>query len=71
MDLKDLLAAALTLVVGFAVKWLFAQLGLELDEATFNAIVAGIVAWLLGLFFVAGIRAAVRGTRAAKFLPEK
>jgi len=52
MDWKTLLQAALTLVVGFGLKWFFALIGFEVDEATLNALVGAIVAFLLGLFFV-------------------
>jgi len=50
MDLKELVAAALVLVVRFGLVWFFGLIGLELDEAILNSIVAAIVAWLLALF---------------------
>jgi xanthosine utilization system XapX-like protein len=69
--LTELLQAALTLVASFAVRWLFALIGVELDEATFNAIVAGLVTLLLGLFTVRATRAAVAGTRFAGLLKKE
>jgi len=50
MDWKELLQAALTLVVAFGVRWFFSLIGFELDEATFIALVGAIVAYLMGIF---------------------
>jgi len=55
---EELLKSALVLVAGFLVKWLFGVLGVEIDEATFNAIVAAIVTFFLGLFGVQGVKKA-------------
>lgn len=64
MNWKDLLQAALSLVVAFALNWLLGQIGVQLSEEVFVALVAGIVVWLLGLFGVEVARAAgVRGLR--------
>ena len=46
----ELLKPILVIVVGYLIKLACAKLGIELDEATYNAIVAAIVVWLLGLF---------------------
>ena len=64
MNWKDLLQAALSLVVAFALNWLLAQIGVQLDEEVFVALVAGIVVWLLGLFGVEVARA--RGLRGIR-----
>jgi hypothetical protein len=61
--LTELLQAALTLAASFAVRWFFALIGVEIDEATFNSIVAGLVTLLLGLFAYRGTRAAIVRTR--------
>ena len=45
--LNNLIESVLLIAVAFAVRALFAAIGVTLDEATFNAIVAGIVSWLL------------------------
>jgi len=64
MNWKELLQAALSLVVAFALRWLLVAIGVELDEGVFIALVAGIVVWLLGLFGVEVARAAkVRGIK--------
>lgn len=64
MNWNELLQAALTLVVAFALRWFLGVIGIVLDEELFVAIVAAIVAWLLGLFGVNVARAAkVRGIR--------
>jgi hypothetical protein len=57
--LNRLLESALVLVVSFAVRWFFDLIGVAIDEATFNSIVAGLVALLLGLFGVDLARAAL------------
>jgi len=43
----ELLKSVLLLVVSFGVKWFFALIGVEIAPEVFNAIVAGIVAWLI------------------------
>ena len=64
MNWKDLLQAALSLVVAFGLRWLLIAISVELNEEVFVAIVSGIVTWLLGLFFVEAARAAgVRGIK--------
>lgn len=57
MNWKDLLQAALVLVVSYGLKWLLALIGVTIDEALFNTIVAAIVAYLLALFGVEVARA--------------
>lgn len=47
MTIKQLVEAALTLVIGFALAWFFKFIGVEIDEKVFMAIVAGIVLWIL------------------------
>lgn len=48
--LNELLKSALVLVVSFAVKYMLVLIGVELDEAVFNSIVAGLVTYFLSLF---------------------
>ena len=45
----ELLQPVLVLVIGWLVRKAFEWLGVPLDEKTFNAIVAAIVVYLLGL----------------------
>lgn len=52
--LTEVLKPVLVIVVAFALKYALAAIGVELDEATFNAIVAGIVTYLLALVGVEG-----------------
>jgi Kef-type K+ transport system membrane component KefB len=59
----DLLKAALTLVVGFLLQLFFKAIGVEIDPALFNTIVAAIVLWFLTLF---GTEATVRGIRGIR-----
>jgi hypothetical protein len=54
--LNELLKSALVLVFSFAVKWLFGVLNVAIDEATFNAIVAGLVTLFLSLIGVEAAR---------------
>jgi len=50
--LTELLKSALVLVVSFAVKYVSNLIGVQLDEATFNSIVAGLVTLFLSLLGV-------------------
>lgn len=62
MNWKELLQAALVLVVAFALRWFLGAIGVAIDEELFVTIVGAIVAWLLSLFGVEVARAAkVRG----------
>jgi multisubunit Na+/H+ antiporter MnhE subunit len=54
--LDELVKTVLVILVGFAVRWLFTLTGVEIDEATFNAIVGAIVVYLLALLGYAGAR---------------
>jgi len=58
MDWSNLVSTVLVIVIGAGVKWVFKFLKVELDEKTFNAIVAAIVTVLLGLLGMDGARAA-------------
>ena len=63
MTWQELLQAALTLVVAFAVRWFFGLIGFEIDDAVFNTLVGAIVVYLLGLFgveFAHGVRTGFR-----------
>ena len=53
----ELLAPVLTIVIGYLVKVALKALKVELDEKTFNAIVAAIVVYLLTLI---GVQTAAR-----------
>lgn len=55
--LNELLKSALVLVVSFAVKYVLGLIGVTLDEAVFNSIVAGLVTYFLSLL---GLEAAVK-----------
>ena len=74
MDWTQLLASALALVVAFAVRWLFTQIGWVIDDAQFKTLVAAIVVWLLHLFGVGAVKAGVKSAsprlHAALFTPE-
>lgn len=64
MSWNELLAAALTLVIGFLLQWALKAIKVEIDPALFNTIVGAIVAYLLALFGVNAFKAAgVRGLR--------
>ena len=43
----ELLRSVLLLVIAFALKWFLQLIGVEIDEVTFNTIVAAFVAWVL------------------------
>ena len=47
---KNLLVAVLTPLVSFGLKYVFGLLGVEIDAATFNAMVLAIVSSFVGLF---------------------
>jgi hypothetical protein len=47
--MTDVIQAVLTILVGAAIEWVFKFLKVEIDEKTLRAIVASIVAFLLGL----------------------
>jgi hypothetical protein len=47
----EVLASILTIVVAQVLKWVFAKIKYEIDEAQFNALVAAIVVWFLTQFF--------------------
>lgn len=64
MDWKTLAIAILTPVVAFGLKALLGLIGFELDDGTFNAFVAAIVAYLVALVFQAIGANAVRKFRA-------
>ena len=55
--LNELLKSALVLVVSFAVKYALGLIGVVLDEAVFNSIVAGLVTYFLSLL---GVEAAAQ-----------
>lgn len=50
--LYDLLAPVLTIVVGYLVRAALRALQVEINEATFNSLVAAIVVYLLALIGV-------------------
>lgn len=62
MNWKELLQAALTLVVAFALRWFLSLIGVSIDDTLFATLVSAIVVWLLSLFGVEVARALkVRG----------
>lgn len=64
MSFNELLAAVLTVVVGYLLKLGLAAVGVEIDAALFNTLVSAIVVYLLALFGVNAAKAAgVRGLR--------
>ena len=68
MNWTQLLQAALTLVVGFAVRYFFNLIGYPMPDAEFALLVGAIVTYLLGLFGVNAVRYAIRNTRFAGLL---
>lgn len=54
----ELLRSVLLLVIAFALRWLLALINVEIDETTFNTIVAAFVAWVLTQLGVEGAKAA-------------
>ncbi len=63
--MTQLLESVLVVLIGFALKWFLAQIGVPIDEVLFNTLVAGIVVWILRLLgleltfrLVAGVRRA-------------
>jgi uncharacterized protein YacL len=55
--LNELLKSALVLVISFLLRALLTALGVEIDVALFNTLVAAIVAYVLALFGVEVSRA--------------
>ena len=68
---SELLKTVLTIVVSFGLRWLFTAIGVEVDELTFNAIVAGIVLWFLTQLGYGLTARALKGTRAEPLLVAK
>jgi hypothetical protein len=62
----NLLASVLTVLVSFLVRWFFAAIGVEIDEALFNTIVAGIVLWFLSLLGADVAKAGLRKVNLIK-----
>lgn len=52
--IESLLKPVLVLVIGFALRFALEAIGVQLDEAVFNSIVAALVAFLLAQFGVEG-----------------
>lgn len=50
MTIDELVKAVLVAVVGYLLRLGLGLIGIEIDPVLFNTIVAGIVAYLLGLF---------------------
>lgn len=64
MSYNELLAAVLTPLVAFGLKYLLGLIGFQLDEQVFVSLVAAIVSALVGLFFVQVAKSrGVRGLR--------
>jgi hypothetical protein len=47
----EVIASVLTILIAQVLKWVFAKIKYEIDEAQFNALVAAIVVWFMTLFF--------------------
>jgi hypothetical protein len=58
----ELLKPILVIVVAFLLRMVLLAIGVELDEAVFASIVAGIVTWLLALLGVEAARRAAPNT---------
>lgn len=58
----ELLRSVLLLVIAFALKWFLQLIGVEIDEVTFNTIVAAFVAWVLTSLGIEGARHAAPNT---------
>lgn len=61
--LDPILQAAFVGVLVVVLKAVFAALGVEVDEALLNTIATAIVAWLVGLAAMRGVRSAVLGSK--------
>jgi hypothetical protein len=61
--MNEVIASVLTILISFAIKWFFALINVEVPEATFNAIVAGIVLWFMTQL---GTRVTVMGIRSLR-----
>lgn len=54
----ELLRSVLLLLVAFVLRWFLALIGVEIDETTFNTIVAAFVVWVLTQLGIEGAKAA-------------
>jgi len=54
--LDPILHGALVVIAAFAIKWVFAALGIVLDEATLNTLAAAVVTYILSLFGLSVVR---------------
>jgi hypothetical protein len=63
--MTQLIESVLVVLIGFALKLLLAQIGVEIDEVLFNTIVAGIVVWILRVLGLELTFRAVAGVRRA------
>lgn len=61
--MNEVIASVLTILISFALKWFFAFINVEVDETTFNAIVAGIVLWFMTQL---GTRKTAEGIRSLR-----
>ena len=64
MEWQKLAEAVLIPLVAFGLKWVLSLIGVELDDVTFNTIVAAVVATLIGLVFADAGARAIRSFRA-------
>lgn len=58
----ELIRSVLLLVIAFLLRWFLQFIGVEIDETTFNTIVAAFVAWVLTQLGVEGARRAAPNT---------
>jgi len=68
MNFTDLLKAVLVILVRFVLVSGFAAIGIEVDQAFLDNLVAGIVIWFLGQFGVELVATAVPSLRKKGFL---
>jgi hypothetical protein len=68
---NELVKAVLVLVVGFLLRLVLVAIGVEIDVATFDAIVAGIVVWVLTLLGMNTLRAVFPGAVRRGYLKEE
>lgn len=62
MVASELLKSVLVLLVAFLLRFVLVAIGVEIDEVTFNTIVAAIVAYVLALVGVEAARNAAPNT---------
>ena len=62
---NQLLESLLVVLIGFALRWFLAAIGVEIDDTLFNTLVAAMVLWILRLLGVELTFRAIAGIRHA------